>query len=294
MKTSIKNKSKSQDTKSGLYIVSTPIGNLNDITFRAINILKKSEFILCEDTRISLNLLKKYNIKSKLVSNHKFNEKKNLSKIINNLKNNFIISLITDAGTPIISDPGRILVNECIKNKVDIFPVPGPSAVSAALSISGFSDKYIFYGFLPNSEKEIEKELKILSKLNYTIIFFAPPRKINKILEHFKFFFSDRDIFIAREMTKFYEEYIRSSISSVDFFKKIPKGELTIVISNKKNEKNNLNVLSESVKREIREMQQRYSDKDIVSFISKKEDISKKIIYSYCLEQKKWKIFYFL
>ena len=287
MQATFKSKSRIQDIKPGLYVVSTPIGNLEDITFRAVNVLKKSEFILCEDTRVSLNLLKKYSIKSKLVSNHKFNEKKNLSKIINKLKQNFIISLITDAGTPIISDPGQILVNECIKNKIEILPIPGPSAVSTALSISGFSDKYIFYGFLGNSEKEIKKELKNLSKLNYTIVFFIPSRKINKILEHFKFFFSDRDIFIGREMTKFYEEYIRSSISSLELFKKVPKGELTVVISNKKHENEISSYLSESVKREINDMQQRYSNKDIVSFISKKEDVPKKIIYNYCLEKKK-------
>ena len=286
MQASINNKSKTQDIKPGLYIVSTPIGNLEDITFRAINILKKSEIILCEDTRVSLNLFKKYNIKSKLISNHKFNEKKNLAKIMSNFKKKCIISLISDAGTPIISDPGQILVNECIKNEIPIFPIPGPSAVSTALSLSGFSDKYIFYGFLPNSEKEIEKELKNLSKLSYSIIFFVSAKKINKIIEYFKIFFSDRDIFIAREMTKFYEEYIRNSVSSLELFKKTPKGELTVVISDRVDKKNTLNQLTESVKKEIKDMQKRYSNKDVVSFISKKENISKKIIYNFCLEKK--------
>jgi len=286
MQASINNKSKTQDIKPGLYIVSTPIGNLEDITFRAINILKKSEIILCEDTRVSLNLFKKYNIKSKLISNHKFNEKKNLAKIMSNFKKKCIISLISDAGTPIISDPGQILVNECIKSEIPIFPIPGPSAVSTALSLSGFSDKYIFYGFLPNSEKEIEKELKNLSKLSYSIIFFVSAKKINKIIEYFKIFFSDRDIFIAREMTKFYEEYIRNSVSSLELFKKTPKGELTVVISDRVDKKNTLNQLTESVKKEIKDMQKRYSNKDVVSFISKKENISKKIIYNFCLEKK--------
>ena len=286
MQASINNKSKTQDIKPGLYIVSTPIGNLEDITFRAINILKKSEIILCEDTRVSLNLFKKYNIKSKLISNHKFNEKKNLAKIMSNFKKKCIISLISDAGTPIISDPGQILVNECVKNEIPIFPIPGPSAVSTALSLSGFSDKYIFYGFLPNSEKEIEKELKNLSKLSYSIIFFVSAKKINKIIEYFKIFFSDRDIFIAREMTKFYEEYIRNSVSSLELFKKTPKGELTVVISDRVDKKNTLNQLTESVKKEIKDMQKRYSNKDVVSFISKKENISKKIIYNFCLEKK--------
>ena len=116
--------------KKGLYIVSTPIGNLQDITLRAIQTLKESDLILCEDTRVSEILLNKYNIKKKLISNHKFNEKKNLLKVIGFLKKGFTISLISDAGTPTISDPGSILVKECIKNKIDIFPVPGASSVT--------------------------------------------------------------------------------------------------------------------------------------------------------------------
>ena len=138
MQTSFVYKFKKQLIKPGLYIVSTPIGNLEDITFRAIKVLKSSEIVLCEDTRVSSNLLKKYNIKSKLISNHKFNEKKNLNKIIHDLQNNNIISIISDAGTPVISDPGRLLVNECIKNKIAVFPIPGASAVSAAISKSCF------------------------------------------------------------------------------------------------------------------------------------------------------------
>ena len=130
---------KINEIKYGLYVVSTPIGNLKDITLRAIEILKQSEYILCEDTRVSKNLLEKYNIKSKLISNHKFNEKKNINKIIQILKTKTIVSIISDAGTPGISDPGKIIVNECIKNSIDVYPVPGPSAVTASVSISGFS-----------------------------------------------------------------------------------------------------------------------------------------------------------
>ncbi len=145
---------RNNQVKSGLYIISTPIGNLGDITLRAIEVLKKSDYILCEDTRVSKNLLEKYNIKSKLISNHKFNEKKNLSKIIEKLKKNSIVSLISDAGTPTISDPGAILINECILNKINIFPLPGPSAVSSAISISGFLEKFFFYGFFPNKKNQ--------------------------------------------------------------------------------------------------------------------------------------------
>ena len=131
----------------GLYIVSTPIGNLSDIKLRAIDVLKKSEYILCEDTRTSKKLLDKYKIKSKLISNHKFNEKKNINKIIEILKSEKIVSVISDAGTPSISDPGKIIINECVKKKINIYPIPGASAVSSAVSISGFSEKYFFYGF---------------------------------------------------------------------------------------------------------------------------------------------------
>ena len=142
-----------KEIKKGLYLVPTPIGNLEDITLRAIAILKKSNFILCEDTRVSKVLFEKYNIKSKLISNHKFNEKKNISKILQLLKKDTIISLISDAGTPAISDPGSILVNECIKNNINIIPLPGPSSVTTAVSISGFSEKFFFYGFFPEKKK---------------------------------------------------------------------------------------------------------------------------------------------
>ena len=144
----IKPQSKIKDNEKGLYVVSTPIGNMKDITIRAIEILKQSDFILCEDTRISKNLLNKYEIKSKLISNHKFNEKKNLSKIIHILKKGQIVSMISDAGTPNISDPGSLLVRECVKNEIEIIPLPGPSAVTTALSASGFSDKFFFYTFI--------------------------------------------------------------------------------------------------------------------------------------------------
>ena len=178
----IKNNSVDKEIKKGLYLVSTPIGNLADITLRSIQILQNSDFILCEDTRVSKNLFKKYEINSKLISNHKFNEKKNLSKIINWLKSGSIISLVSDAGTPSISDPGALLIKECIKNKIEIIPLPGTSAVTTALSASGFSEKFFFYGFFPEKKKVIENDLKILSNLNYSIVFFISSKKIKKII----------------------------------------------------------------------------------------------------------------
>ena len=134
---------------TGLYIVSTPIGNLDDITLRSIDVLKESDIILCEDTRRTLKLLNHFKIKKKLISYHKFNEKKELNKIIEHLKTGKILSLISDAGTPVLSDPGQLLVRECIENKINIYPIPGASSITASMSISGFDDRFIFHGFLP-------------------------------------------------------------------------------------------------------------------------------------------------
>ena len=144
----IKPQSKIKDNENGLYIVSTPIGNLKDITFRAIEVLKNSKHIFCEDTRVTKKLTSHFNIKSTLISNHKFNESKNLKKIIELLNTGQIVSLVSDAGTPALSDPGRLIVEECVKKKINIFPIPGPSSVTAAVSVSGFSSNFFFNGFI--------------------------------------------------------------------------------------------------------------------------------------------------
>ena len=277
---------KNNKFKSGLYIVSTPIGNLSDITLRAIDVLKKSDYILCEDTRISKNLLQRYEIKSKLISNHKFNEKKNLSKIIENLKSNCIVSLISDAGTPGVSDPGAILVNECLNQNIDVFPIPGTSAVSAAVSISGFSEKYFFYGFFPEKNNKLKNDFEKLSNLDSCIVFFISPRKFNKSIKNIKYYFSGRKILICREMTKFYEEYIRFDIDNLEPFKSDPKGELTIVISENKKEKNLSIILKESDKKSIQKMIKKISVKDITDLVSQNTNVPKKEIYRYCLKLK--------
>ncbi len=278
--------SKNTEIKKGLYLVPTPIGNLQDITFRAVQILKESEYILCEDTRISKNLLNKYQIKTKLISNHKFNEKKNLSKIIELLKNGKLISLISDAGTPGISDPGSILVKKCVKENIKVFPLPGPSAVTAAVSVSGFSEKYFFYGFFPEKDKILKKDLKIISELDSSIVFFCSPKKINKFVPIMKNYFFNREILICREISKFYEEYLRCSVNELNTFKKDVKGELTIVISERKKSEKNIHLLNESDKRNIKNMIEKLSIKEIVSFISQNKEIPKKEIYNYCLKLK--------
>ena len=282
----IKPQSKIKDNENGLYIVSTPIGNLKDITLRAIEILKQSDLILCEDTRISKNLLNKYDIKSKLISNHKFNEKKNTLKIIENLKSGKIISLISDAGTPAISDPGSVLVNECAKNNIKIIPIPGPSAVATAISISGFSDQFFFNGFLPDKKQQIINDLKKLSGFGSTIVFFVSPKKINKIIPEIKKYFSERKVVICREITKFYEEFLRANVDELKEFQKEPKGEITVVISEKKIDENNSKNLSESDINKINKMINKLTIKEITDIICQNSKVSKKQVYNYCLKLK--------
>ncbi len=272
--------------KPGLYCVSTPIGNLGDITFRALYVLNKSDLILSEDTRVSRKLLSKFNITTKLISNHKFNEKRNVNSVLNLLKENKIISVISDAGTPTISDPGKILINECTKNKIDIFPVPGPSAATAAFSICGFSNNFFFCGFLPEKKLHIDQLFKKVSTLNCSIIFFISPKKIKKIIGQIQKHFNDRDILITREMTKLHEDYIRDKVKNLNNINIYEKGELTIVISENLNPQNRLQVIEESVKKKIDKLLKKMSIKDITSKISKENKISKKIVYDYCLNKK--------
>ncbi len=278
--------SHNKEIKKGLYLVPTPIGNLGDITFRAIEILKKSDLILCEDTRVSAKLFEKFEIKSKLLSNHKFNEKKNLSKVISGLKNGQIISLISDAGTPGISDPGAILVKECVREKIDIIPLPGASAVNTSVSASGFSEKYFFYGFFPSKLKNIQDDLRSLSNLDASIVFFISSKKLNKAIPIIKQNFSGREIVICREMTKFYEEYLRFRVDDLKIFGENLKGELTIVISEKKRVKKESLFLSESDKKDIKKMIKKLSIKEITNLISRNNNIPKKEIYNYCVKVK--------
>ena len=282
----IKSQSQIKDNENGLYLVSTPIGNLKDITLRAIETLKKSSFILCEDTRVSRILLDKYQIKSQLFSNHKFNESKNLNKIIDHLKSGKIISLISDAGTPSISDPGAILVNECVRNNIKITPIPGPSAVATAISISGFSEKFIFLGFLPEKKKALLNIFDKISKFDETCVFFISAKKVNKIIPDLKKNFTGRKIIFCREISKIYEEFIRKNVDDLEIFDKELKGELTIVISEKKISKNNSQELSESDMNIIKKLINKLTIKEITDIICHNKDISKKEIYNYCLKIK--------
>lgn len=281
----LKKESDNNKLKKGLYLISTPIGNLADISYRAINILENSDHILCEDTRVSKNLLNKYKIKADLISNHKFNEVKNLEKIINLLKSDQLISIISDAGTPTISDPGSKIINECIKNNIDVIPIPGASAVTTAVSISGFSERFYFYGFFPEKDKIINEDLSQISILNSSIVFFISPKKFNKSIKYLKKFFAGRKILICREMTKYYEEFIRNDVDELVEIKDL-KGELTIVISEKQLLKNTSQNLSESDIKNIKKMINKLSLKEITEIICTNQNISKKLVYNYCLSLK--------
>ena len=275
----------SQPQKKGLYLVSTPIGNLGDLTFRALEILKNSELILCEDTRVSIKLLNHFKIKAQLIAFHKFNERKKTKDIMNHLINGKIISLISDAGTPAISDPGKLLVQECIINDIPIIPIPGASSVITSLSISGFSDKFIFFGFLEEKKNKLIKELEFLSKMDCSIVLFIPPKKLIKNLEMVINFFKKREIVLCREMTKIHEEFIRCKVEDLKKIKIYDKGELTIVISEIKESTNSFGFLTESDKKIIKMMLKNKSIKDIIKKFSNKK-IPKKIIYDFCLKLK--------
>ena len=273
-----------QVTSKNLYIVSTPIGNLEDITLRALEILKKSDIILCEDTRQSIKLLNHYNIKKKLVSYHKFNEKKQTSSIIKYFNDGKILSLISDAGTPLLSDPGRLLVNECLINHIKVTPIPGASSITAAMSASGFKDQFLFYGFLPKTINELEKVLSSLSNNKFTQLFFIPSKKINFYLSSFKKYFSGRKIIIAKEITKIHEEFYREDIDKIKMMNSSFKGELTVIISNQ--DSNTKKIDEEKIVNKAKKYLKRYSLKDTVDLILETEIVNRKKVYNLCLKTK--------
>ena len=268
-----------------LYIVSTPIGNLDDITLRSIDILKSSDIILCEDTRHSLKLLNHLNIKKKLISYHKFNEKKKLNEIIEYINEGKILSLISDAGTPLLSDPGRLLIQTCIQENINIIQIPGASSITTSISVSGFKDQFLFFGFLPKTENELEKNLSYLSKLSFSQIFFVPSIKINFYIKNFKKFFSGRKILIAKEMTKLHEYFYRNNIDDIGIFKSPIKGELTVVISEKNIKSDFLD--ENKIKKKAKIFLKKYSLKDVVELLFESEGVNRKKIYKICLDLKK-------
>ena len=218
--------------KGRLYVVATPIGNLKDFTFRAIDTLKEVDFVFAEDTRNSIQLMKHYKIETKIDSYHEHNNVKKIPKIINLLNEGKNIALISDAGTPTISDPGYKLIRACIDEEINIIPIPGASAVTAALSASGLpSDSFFFLGFLPH-KKGRKKKISFLKSLDNTIIIFESPHRLLKTLKELHDELGERPVVVARELTKLYEEIIRGNFDSIiEYFEsKKVKGEIVIII----------------------------------------------------------------
>jgi len=273
---------------NSLYIVSTPIGNLDDITLRAIDVLKDSDIILCEDTRRSIKLLNHLKINKQLIPYHKFNEKKQIFKIIEHINKGKILSLISDAGTPLLSDPGQFLVKECIDRDIKIVPVPGVSSITASMSVSGFSDKFLFYGFLPKKESELEKLFSSLSLYEHTLVFFIPAVNINFYFKVLKKYFSGRKFMIGKEITKIHENFIRGEIDNYKIQKNNFKGEITLIISEGIPKKQNID--EKKIVNSIKKYLKRYSVKDTVDLIMKREKINKKKIYKLCVDIKNEKI----
>ena len=221
---------------SKLYIVPTPIGNLEDMTFRAIRILKEVDFILAEDTRTSGKLLKHYAIATQMHSHHMHNEHRSIEGVLNRLKNGETCALISDAGTPAISDPGFLLTRACVENNIEVDCLPGATAFVPALVNSGLpNDKFVFEGFLP-VKKGRQTRLQLLAEETRTMIFYESPHKIIKTLTHFAEYFGEkRQISVSRELTKLYEETIRGTVKEVldHFENKAPKGEFVIIVDGK-------------------------------------------------------------
>ncbi len=219
-----------------IYVVATPIGNLEDITLRALDILRSVDFVICEDTRVTKILFDHYNIQKKFVVINAKNEEQQINKILHEIKSGFTCALVSDAGTPLISDPGSKLINEAVKFNINIVPIPGPSALTAALSISGLpSSSFVFEGFLPQ-KKGRQKKLQELAEEERTIVLYESMYRIKKLIEELRNYMTERQIVVARELTKKFEEIWRGTPDEIlrDFDKKIVKGEFVVVIAPKK------------------------------------------------------------
>ena len=267
---------KQQTLKSALYLIPTPIGNLEDISVRSIYILEQSDYILCEDTRVTLKFLNHLKLKKKLITFHQFNENEKIKSILQDLKHNKILSLVSDAGTPALSDPGRLLISKCHEQNIGVIPIPGASAITCAISASGFSDQFFFCGFLPKKDKEINNMLESYKSLKASLVFFMPARDLEKNLIYFNKFFPQNNFFLAREMTKIHETYIQDKVSNLkNYIKDNLKGEITFIIDNNLASPKKIVDIDEEIKMLIGKM----SSKDIAEYLSKKLAINKKSIY---------------
>ncbi len=262
-----------------IYMVSTPIGNLQDITIRALKVLRNADVIMAEDSRVTRKLLNKYNIKKRIVSFHKFNEQKTISQFFKTFENVESIAIVSDAGTPLISDPGRYLIEFAYKNNIKVIPIPGASSITTLLSIVPFKcDNFIFLGFLEKKIEKRTKQLKKFIKKELPFMFFESPKRIFGTLEILKGLIPENKIFIGRELTKKFEEIFFDKIENVyeSIKDKDIKGELVCIADCKKGEDSNENILEDiNILKDIN-----LSTKDIATFISKKYNISKNTIYN--------------
>jgi 16S rRNA (cytidine1402-2'-O)-methyltransferase len=263
---------------SVLYIVSTPIGNLKDITLRAIEVLKSSDIILCEDKRKTSILLSEYNIKTKLLNYTDYNKLNVTPKILNLLHQNKKISLVSDAGTPTVSDPGYYLINQCISNNYQIIPIPGVSALITALTVSGLpSNNFIFLGFLPNNKNKQLKILNNFKQIKSSIIIYESPKRIYELLENIQKIFNNIELAICRELTKKFEQIIHGNITKILEKKQIFKGEIVVIINNSNIEE----IIDEKIFLLYNELQETNLEKNIIlKIISKTFNIKKNVLYS--------------
>ena len=264
-----------------LYIIPTPIGNMGDITFRAVNTLKDVDYVFAEDTRVTSMLLKNLNISKKIESCHKYSEMKNKDRIIKLLKSEKNIALVTDRGTPLISDPGNIIVAEAIKNNINVIALPGASALLPALNMSGLSnERFLFYGFLNSKESIAKKELIKLKNFGYTIIFYESPHRIKKTLSILLSILGDRNIALVREISKIYEEVTRDKISNILENCDRIKGEIVIVVEGSTVIEENIDY-TQLVKNLLKTGM---SKSDAVKNVAKEYNISKNKLYDICKE----------
>lgn len=268
-----------KNKKPSLFLVATPIGNLDEFTFRAIDVLKEVDVIACEDTRTSITLLKKYNIETKLISYHNFNEKESSLGIINLLKKGLSVALISDAGYPLISDPGYELVNQCLLNDFNIIPISGANASLNALVASGLDTRHFyFYGFLSHNKNDAFKELNSLKYFADTIIFYESPHRLSRTLGLLFEVFGNRKICIAKEISKQYEEFIRGELKDFDKLENL-KGELVIVCQGY--QKQEAIIDYNDIIKEVDEfISSGLSAKDAILAVADKYKVSKKEIYN--------------
>lgn len=278
----MKRQSSYKDDKGKLYLVPTPIGNLEDITIRAKKVLTDADYIAAEDTRTSGILLEKIGVHNKMLSFHKYNSKERAPELVKLMQEGAVIAEISDAGMPVISDPGYILVKECIKADIPVVPLPGPSAFATALIASGFdAQPFTYYGFLPRKSSEQKPFFEQMAKSHATSIFYEAPHRLGKTLKTMSSIFkADRQIVAARELTKIHEEFVRGSIEEVTnyFNENAPRGEFVILVSPNMEKEETLS-WNELIKLVDKLVAEGTSKKDAIKQVAKENKVSKNELY---------------